>query len=280
LLAAAKQPAYAKIIDHVVAYGKKHGGDIDSQVDAAVDRLLVEFGSEILKIVPGRVSTEVDARLSFDKKATVAKALRIIKLYEELGVDKKRILIKIAGTYEGIQAARELEKVHGVHCNVTLLFSFVQAVACAEAGVTLISPFVGRILDWYRSVGIGLIGLGTRQLIRGIMHLMRILVFTLSREFSTISNTLDIRPLLWVCLGEMRVTLGASFRNTGEILELSGCDYLTIAPALLDQLQKTEGTVVKKLDAAKAGQHGTLQKFSYIDNEPEFRFVLFHTVLI
>jgi transaldolase len=148
LLAAAKKPAYAKLIDKAVEYGKKHGGDIDAQVDAALDRLLVEFGSEILKIVPGRVSTEVDARFSFDKKATIDKALHIIELYKDLGIDKSRVLIKIASTYEGILAARELETKHGIHCNLTLLFSFVQAVACAEAGVTLISPFVGRILDW------------------------------------------------------------------------------------------------------------------------------------
>jgi transaldolase len=149
LLAAAKKPAYAKLIDAAVQYGKDHGGDIDDQVDAALDRLLVEFGKEILKIVPGRVSTEVDARFSFDKEATISKALHIIELYKELGIHKDRILIKIASTWEGIQAARELEQKYQIHCNLTLLFSFTQAVACAEAGVTLISPFVGRILDWY-----------------------------------------------------------------------------------------------------------------------------------
>jgi transaldolase len=149
LLAAAKKFAYAGVIDEAVKYGKKKGDDIDSQVDNALDRLLVEFGKEILKIVPGRVSTEVDARFSFDTKATIEKALHIIELYKELGIDKKRVLIKIASTWEGIQAAKELESKYGIHCNLTLLFSFTQAVACAEAGVTLISPFVGRILDWY-----------------------------------------------------------------------------------------------------------------------------------
>jgi transaldolase len=148
LLAAAKKPVYAKLIDAACAYGKSKASDIDGQVDNALDRLLVEFGKEILKIVPGRVSTEVDARFSFDKKATIDKALHIIELYKDLGIDKKRILIKIASTWEGIQAAKELEKEYGIHCNLTLLFSFTQAVACAEAGVTLISPFVGRILDW------------------------------------------------------------------------------------------------------------------------------------
>ena len=148
LLAAAKKPAYAKLIDEACTYGKSKGGDLDNQVDSALDRLLVVFGKEILKIVPGRVSTEVDARFSFDTKATIDKALHIIELYKELGIDKSRILIKIASTWEGIQAAKELESKYGIHCNLTLLFSFTQAVACAEAGVTLISPFVGRILDW------------------------------------------------------------------------------------------------------------------------------------
>lgn len=149
LLAAAKKPAYSKLIDKAVGYGRSKGGDIGAQVDAALDRLLVEFGAEILKIVPGRVSTEVDARFSFDTKATIEKALHIIELYKDMGIDKSRVLIKIASTWEGIQAAKVLEADYGIHCNLTLLFSFVQAVACAEAGVTLISPFVGRILDWY-----------------------------------------------------------------------------------------------------------------------------------
>ena len=149
MLAAAKKPVYGKIIDKACAYGKSRGGDLDRQVDAALDRLLVEFGYEILKIVPGRVSTEVDARFSFDTKATIEKALHIIEMYKELGIGKERILIKIASTWEGIQAAKQLEKEYGIHCNLTLLFSFVQAVTCAEAGVTLISPFVGRILDWF-----------------------------------------------------------------------------------------------------------------------------------
>lgn len=151
ILAAAKQPTYAKLIDVAVEYGKKHGKTTEEQVENAVDRLLVEFGKEILKIVPGRVSTEVDARLSFDTQATIEKARHIIKLFEQEGVSKERVLIKIASTWEGIQAAKELEEKDGIHCNLTLLFSFVQAVACAEAQVTLISPFVGRILDWYKS---------------------------------------------------------------------------------------------------------------------------------
>merc|ERR1712093_43982 len=151
ILAAVKDPKYGRLIDVAVKYAKEKGGDEDAQVDACPDRLLVEFGKEILAIVPGRVSTEVDARFSFDKAATLAKARHLIELYESIGISKDRILIKIASTWEGIQAARELEAKDGIHCNLTLLFGFGQAVACAEAKVPLISPFVGRILDWYKA---------------------------------------------------------------------------------------------------------------------------------
>ncbi|GAA5921866.1 hypothetical protein JCM3775_001866 [Rhodotorula graminis] len=149
ILAAVKKPEYARLIDVAVEYAKNKGGDVDSQVENTIDRLLVEFGKEILNVVPGRVSTEVDASLSFDTEGTKSKAKHLIELYKEVGIPKERILIKIASTWEGIQAARALEK-EGIHCNLTLLFGFQQAVACAEAGVTLISPFVGRILDWYK----------------------------------------------------------------------------------------------------------------------------------
>jgi len=151
ILAASKKPEYAKLIDVAVEYGKQKGKDLDDKVDHAIDRLLVEFGKEILKIVPGKVSTEVDARFSFDKKASIDKALHIIELYKSIGIDKKRVLIKIASTWEGIQAARELQKDHGINCNLTLMFSLPQAIAAAEAGAFLISPFVGRILDWHKS---------------------------------------------------------------------------------------------------------------------------------
>jgi len=151
ILAASQKPQYAKLIDEAIAYGKSKGSDLESRTEWAMDKLLVNFGVEILKIIPGRVSTEVDAKLSFDKEATIAKATRLISLYKEVGIASDRILIKIASTWEGIQAAKELESQHGIHCNLTLLFSFPQAVACAEAGVTLISPFVGRILDWYKA---------------------------------------------------------------------------------------------------------------------------------
>jgi len=200
LLAAAKKPAYAKQVDAAIKYGLEKGGDIDDQVDAALDRLLVEFGKEILKIVPGRVSTEVDARLSFDTQATISKAQHIINLYKELGISKDRILIKIASTWEGIQAAKELETKHGIHCNLTLLFSFVQAVACAEAGVTLISPFVGRILDWFVTSVICVDSAGTRLRIRGTTFPLRIPVSNPYKRFLIIINSTDTRPLLWVCL--------------------------------------------------------------------------------
>lgn len=146
-----KNPEYASVIDVAIEYAKDKGSSPKEKAEIALDRLLIEFGKNILDIVPGRVSTEVDARLSFDKEATVKKALELIDLYKQQGIEKDRILIKIASTWEGIQAARELESKHGIHCNLTLLFSFAQAVACAEAGVTLISPFVGRILDWYKA---------------------------------------------------------------------------------------------------------------------------------
>ena len=168
---------------------------------------LVEFGKEILKIIPGRVSTEVDARLSYDKEATKAKAKELIALYDSVGVKKERILIKIASTWEGIQAARELERDDGIHCNLTLLFGFAQAVACAEAGVTLISPFVGRILDWYKA--------NTKKDYAkeedpGVKSVQEI--FNYYKKF-----------------GYKTIVMGASFRNVGEITELAGCDYLTIA---------------------------------------------------
>jgi len=249
LLAAAKKPAYAKLIDDACTYGSKHSGTLDEQVDAALDRLLVEFGKEILKIVPGRVSTEVDARFSFDTKATIEKALHIIELYKELGIDKNRILIKIASTWEGIQAAKELESKYGIHCNLTLLFSFTQAVACAEAGVTLISPFVGRILDWYKAAHKKDYAPTEDPGVQSVKK-----IFNYYKQF-----------------GHKTIVMGASFRNTGEILELAGCDFLTISPALLDELQKTEGQVPKKLDANQA-RDDTIKKVSYINNEADFRF--------
>ncbi|RKO95213.1 transaldolase, partial [Caulochytrium protostelioides] len=210
ILAATEKTSYAKLLDDAIAYGKKHGDTVDDQTAWAIDRLLINFGVEILKIVPGRVSTEVDATLSFDRDATLAKARRLIKLYDEVGISKDRVLIKIASTWEGIQAAKELEEKDGIHCNLTLLFSFAQAVACAEASVTLISPFVGRIYDWYKkSAGRDYDGAEDP----GVLSVQRIYNYYKKHDYKTI-------------------VMGASFRNIGEIKHLTGCDFLTISPKL------------------------------------------------
>ncbi|TCD69574.1 sedoheptulose-7-phosphate:D-glyceraldehyde-3- phosphate transaldolase [Steccherinum ochraceum] len=253
ILAAVNKPQYQRLIDVAVEFGKKKGGDVDNQVSAAVDRLLVEFGKEILAIIPGRVSTEVDARLSFDKEGTKAKAKELIALYESVGIKKERILIKIASTWEGIQAARELERDDGIHCNLTLLFGFGQAVACAEAGVTLISPFVGRILDWYKKNKPGPSYEGEED--PGVQSVQKIYNYYKQHGYKTI-------------------VMGASFRNTGEIKALAGVDFLTIAPPLLEQLKNDTAAVPKKLDASAAAKAAPISKVSFIDNEPEFRWTL------
>lgn len=252
ILAASKLPAYQKVIDAAVKFGKGKSNDLEEQAENAMDALLVEFGKEILKIVPGRVSTEVDAKFSFDAEATKAKARQIIALYEEAGISRDRVLIKIGSTWEGIQAARALEK-EGIHCNLTLLFGFGQAVACAEAGVTLISPFVGRILDWYKkSTGQEY----TAETDPGVKSVQRIFNYYKQHGYKTI-------------------VMGASFRNVGEITELAGCDYLTIAPKLLEELKNSDAKVPKKLDASTAGQ-AKEGKVSYVDDEPAFRWELFN----
>ncbi|KAE8216227.1 hypothetical protein CF327_g572 [Tilletia walkeri] len=254
ILAAVKEEKYSRLIDVAVDYAKKEGSgkDVDSQVDIATDRLLVEFGKEILKIIPGRVSTEVDARFSYDKQATIKKALHIIELYESLGIKKERILIKIASTWEGIQAARELERDHGIHCNLTLLFGFCQAVACAEAKVTLISPFVGRILDWYKAKT-GKDYSGAED--PGVQSVQRIYRYYKQHGYNTI-------------------VMGASFRNKGEITELAGCDFLTIAPKLLEELKNSNEKIEAKLSAEEAKTAEQQPKVSFVDNEPEFRWAL------
>jgi len=253
ILAAANKPQYQKLIDTAVAYGKEKGGDIDAQASAALDRLLVEFGKEILSIIPGRVSTEVDARLSFDKAATIAKAKHLIELYASLGIPKERILIKIASTWEGIQAAKELEQNEQIHCNLTLLFGFGQAVACAEAGVTLISPFVGRILDWHKK-HTGKNYEGDED--PGVQSVKKIYTYYKQHGYKTI-------------------IMGASFRNTGEIKALAGVDFLTIAPALLEELKNSNAEVPKKLNAeTEIKATNKLPKVSFINNEPEFRWIL------
>ncbi|KAA1472650.1 transaldolase [Dentipellis sp. KUC8613] len=253
ILAAVNKPGYARLIDVAVKFAKDKGGDLETQVNHAVDRpSLVEFGKEILAIIPGRVSTEVDARLSFDKEGTKAKAKELIALYESVGIKKERILIKIASTWEGIQAARELERDHHIHCNLTLLFGFGQAVACAEAGVTLISPFVGRILDWYKK-STGKTYEGDED--PGVQSVKRIFNYYKQHGYKTI-------------------VMGASFRNTGEIKALAGVDFLTIAPALLEELKKSTEPVPKKLDAQAAAKAEPLPKITLINNEPEFRWQL------
>ena len=219
------------LLDEAIARGPVGGRrSRRRRVDAVVDRLFIAFGKEILQIIPGRVSTEVDARLSFDTEATIEKAHRLISLYEADGIDRKRILIKIASTWEGIRAAERLEK-EGIHCNLTLLFSFAQAVACAEAGVTLISPFVGRIHDWYcKERGVKSIPPTDDPGVHSVTQ-----IYHYFKKF-------DYRTEI----------MGASFRNIGEITELAGCDLLTISPELLGELQKTEGTLERKLSVEKA----------------------------
>jgi transaldolase len=195
-----------------------------------MDKLAVNFGLEILDIVPGRVSTEVDARLSFDTEASIAKAHELIKLYEANGITRERVLIKIASTWEGINAAEKLEK-EGIHCNLTLLFSFAQAVRCAQAKVTLISPFVGRILDWYKKD-------------RGVSDIP-------AQEDPGVNSVKEIYNY-YKKFDYPTTVMGASFRNIGEIIELAGCDALTISPSLLKELESTEAVLDKKLDAVKS----------------------------
>ncbi len=231
IAAAAAMPEYQGIVDQVLQEAREKAGEKASDKEvaaAAFKHLAVAFGKKILDIVPGRVSTEVDARLSYDTEKTMQLARDIIQQYESAGISRQRILIKIASTWEGIKAAEELEK-EGIHCNLTLLFGLHQAIACAEAKVTLISPFVGRILDWYKkSTGKDYVGADDP----GVHSVTEI--FHYYKKF-----------------GYKTVVMGASFRNTGEIIELAGCDLLTIAPKLLEELQKTDGVLERKLDPAK-----------------------------
>lgn len=251
ILAAAKKAEYAALIDNAVKAVQGLDKSKEEKAALALDILLVEFGTEILKIVPGRVSTEVDARLSFNKEATIKKALELIDLYKKKGIAKERVLIKIASTWEGIQAARELESKYGIHVNLTLMFSFVQAVAAAEANATLISPFVGRILDWYKA--------------------------STGKTYSSVEDP-GVHSVTTIYnyykkFGYKTVVMGASFRNTGEIKELAGCDFLTISPALLEDLYNSSEPVPKKLNA-DAAHSLDLQKVSYLNDEPGFRYLL------
>ena len=226
ILSASALPQYAPLIDEAIAYAKAQSADKAQQLIDAEDKLAVNIGLEILKIVPGRISTEVDARLSYDTQATVEKARKLIVLYNAAGISNDRILIKIASTWQGIRAAEILEK-EGINCNLTLLFSEAQARACAEAGVYLISPFVGRILDWYKA------NTDKKEYAPaedpGVISVTKI--YNYYKEY-----------------GYKTVVMGASFRNIGEIIELAGCDRLTIAPALLKELQENSTALVRKLD--------------------------------
>jgi transaldolase len=226
ILSASALPQYAPLIDEAVAYAKAQSADKAQQLIDAEDKLAVNIGLEILKIVPGRISTEVDARLSYDTQATVEKARKLIALYNAAGISNDRILIKIASTWQGIRAAEILEK-EGINCNLTLLFSEAQARACAEAGVYLISPFVGRILDWYKA------NTDKKEYAPaedpGVISVTKI--YNYYKEY-----------------GYKTVVMGASFRNVGEITELAGCDRLTIAPALLKELQENTTPLVRKLE--------------------------------
>ncbi len=243
ILKAAGMPAYAHLVDRAI----KDAGS-GASVGTIIDLLLTLFGAEILKIVPGRVSTEVDARVSFDRDASIAKAHEIIEFYEKAGIPRERILIKLASTWEGIKAAEQLEK-EGIRCNLTLLFSFAQAVACAEAKVQLISPFVGRILDWYKkSTGKDY----SPSEDPGVQSVTTI--YTYYKKF-----------------GHKTEVMGASFRNKGEILELAGCDLLTISPQLLGELAASNDPVTRKLDPSRASS-ANLDRVSF--DEKSFRWAL------
>jgi transaldolase len=250
LFQAAQKPAYEHLVDDALEYAIHVPGDRAARTEAFMDRLLVNFGCEILKIVPGRVSTEVDACLSFDIEGTLAKAHKLIGIYEEAGIGRERILIKIASTWEGIRAAEQLER-EGIHCNLTLLFSFAQAVACAEAGVTLISPFVGRIYDWYKKQRGGDIPADEDP---GVASVTRI--YNYFKKF-----------------GYKTQIMGASFRKVDQIVRLAGSDLLTISPDLLEQMEKTQGEVTRRLsvDTARASDatkiHLDEKTFRWMHNE-------------
>lgn len=248
ILKAAQIPDYGHLIDNAITWAKSQSNVIEQQIEDAGDKLAVNIGVEILKIVPGRISTEVDARLSFDQAGSIEKAHKLVKLYQEAGIDKSRILIKLASTWEGICAAKQLEQ-EGINCNLTLLFSFAQARACAEAGVYLISPFVGRILDWYKK-DTGLDYTATED--PGVVSVTEIYNYYKQHGFKT-------------------VVMGASFRNTGEIIELAGCDRLTIGPALLEEMANSQTPVVRKLvpveSTLEAGKPLTEAQFRWEFNE-------------
>lgn len=231
IVTASSMPEYKHLVEDAIQYGRSQGGSEKEQMDLIITKIFVNFGVEILSHIPGRVSTEVDARLSFDVEGSLKKAHQYIKLYEEAGIPKERVLIKLASTWEGVQAAKMLES-EGIHCNMTLMFSLAQAIACAEAKATLISPFVGRILDWYKKAE--------------------------GKDFSAAEDP-GVQSVTQIYnyykkFGHKTQIMGASFRNSGEICELCGCDLLTIAPKFLKELSETEGDVSKKLDDQAASK--------------------------
>jgi len=250
ILQASQMDQYQSLVKECVTSAKSEASDEDSQVALAIDKLFVKFGIEILKTIPGRVSTEVDARLSFDKEAQIAKAKRLIAMYEAEGIKKERVLIKLSSTWEGIQAAKQLEAEDGITCNLTLLFAFAQAVACAEANVNLISPFVGRIFDWYVK--------NTGQK-----------TFEPKEDPGVISVTKIYN--YYKKYGYKTIVMGASFRNVGQIKALAGCDNLTISPKLLDELNKSQDALQQEL-TPEAAQNYEGEKISL--NETQFRWLL------
>jgi transaldolase len=245
LLKAATLPEYAPLIADSIAWAKSQSNNREQQAHDAMDKLAVDVGLEVLKIVHGRISTEVDARLSFNTLATLAKARQLIQLYNEAGIPNERVLIKIASTWEGIRAGEILEH-EGIHCNLTLMFGFAQARACAEAGVTLISPFVGRIFDWQKAKE-GRTEIPTEE-DQGVLSVRRIYQYYKEHGYPT-------------------TVMGASFRNSGEILALAGCDRLTISPSLLHELQGTEGVLQRRLNYT-----GTIKSRPASMTEAEFRW--------
>jgi transaldolase len=249
ILKAASDPAYQHLIDDAIAYGIPLSNNNVQQMTFILDKLFVNFGVEILKIVPGRVSTEVDARYSFDTQGSIQRARHIIELYEKAGVGKERVLIKLASTWEGIQAARVLQR-DGIHCNMTLLFSLIQAVACAEAKATLISPFVGRILDWYKKHE-------NKESYPAAQDPGVVSVSVIYNYYKKFNYPTQV--------------MGASFRNKEEILELAGCDLLTIAPKLLDELAASQEPIARKLYSQDAK---SLEIPKLIADEKIFRFML------
>jgi len=227
IFAASQKPEYQHLLEKSIEYGSKNGRNRQEKIAEIMDMLAVQFGTEILNIVPRRVSTEVDARLSFDQEASILKARKLIRMYEDNGISREKILIKLATTWEGVKAAEELDR-EGIHSNLTLLFSYAQAVACAEAGVQLISPFVGRIYDWYKKE-------------RGVDHI----------PGAEDPGVISVHSIFhyYKKFGYETEVMGASFRNTEEIIELAGCDLLTISPSLLAELEAMEGNLEQKLNA-------------------------------